>query len=122
MGTTQSSEVKERKKNLVGSGPTSASDSSSNEVYPTPKGNEYDAIDQIAAELPNVIDDESRQQVEDYKQACDNGKGPMVRTGYTCDFMDVRLVHCLYLVLTKVSPNSQLLGCLLRYCGIYFPF
>jgi hypothetical protein len=50
-----------------------------NEVYPTPKGDEYDAIDKIAAELPNVIDDESRQQVEDYKQACDNGKGPMVR-------------------------------------------
>lgn len=46
--------------------------------FPTPTGHEYDAIDKIAAELPNVIDDESRQQVEDYRQACDNGKGPMV--------------------------------------------
>ena len=63
--------------------------STTNEVYPIPKGDEYDAIDKIAAELPNVIDDESRQQVEDYKQACDNGKGPMVRapscTKYYCE-------------------------------------
>jgi hypothetical protein len=44
--------------------------------YPQPSGEEYDALDKIAAELPNVIDDESRQQVEDYKQACDSGKGP----------------------------------------------
>ena len=51
-----------------------------NTPFPIPTGHEYDAIDRIAAELPNVIDDESRQQVEDYRQACDNGKGPMVRT------------------------------------------
>jgi hypothetical protein len=81
MGTTQSTVVKERNKNLSGSeSSTVSSDAALHEVYPTPKGNEYDAIDQIAAELPNVIDDESRQQVEDYKQACDNGKGPMVRS------------------------------------------
>jgi hypothetical protein len=49
------------------------------ELYPTPTGREYDAIDQLAAELPNIIDEESRQQVEDYRQACNNGKGPMVR-------------------------------------------
>jgi DNA topoisomerase IA len=54
--------------------------SDAKEVYPTPTGQEYDVIDKLAAELPNVIDDESRQQVEDYKQACDNGKGPMVRS------------------------------------------
>jgi len=52
---------------------------SSSQPFPVPTGHEYDAIDRIASELPNVIDDESRQQVEDYKQACDNGKGPMVR-------------------------------------------
>jgi hypothetical protein len=93
MGLTQSTDVKERNKNLSGSNPLNpASDASStSEVYPTPKGNEYDAIDQIAAELPNVIDDESRQQVEDYKQACDNGKGPMVRTSIVCDFI---VDHC----------------------------
>ena len=28
--------------------------------YPTPTGNEYDVIDKIAAELPNVIDEESK--------------------------------------------------------------
>lgn len=78
MGTTQSTQVKE--KSPPGPDASSATDASSSEVYPTPKGNEYDAIDKIAAELPNVIDDESRQQVEDYKQACDNGKGPMVRS------------------------------------------
>jgi hypothetical protein len=46
--------------------------------YPTPTGKEYDVIDKIAAELPNVIDDESKQQVNDYLEACDGGKGPMV--------------------------------------------
>ena len=46
--------------------------------YPTPTGKEYDVIDKIAAELPNVIDEESRQQVQDYLEACDGGKGPMV--------------------------------------------
>ena len=46
--------------------------------FPTPTGHEYDLMDRIAADLPNVIDDESRQQVEDYIEACDGGKGPMV--------------------------------------------
>lgn len=46
--------------------------------YPTPTGKEYDVIDKIAAELPNVIDDESKQQVADYLEACDGGKGPAV--------------------------------------------
>lgn len=46
--------------------------------FPTPTGKEYDLMDRIAADLPAVIDDESRQQVEDYIEACDNGKGPMV--------------------------------------------
>ena len=46
--------------------------------FPTPTGHEYDLMDRIAADLPSVIDDESRQQVEDYIEACDGGKGPMV--------------------------------------------
>lgn len=59
------------------------------EVYPTPTGDEYDAIDRIAAELPSVIDDESRQQVEDYRQACDNGKGPMVACFSTGEYLSL---------------------------------
>lgn len=47
-------------------------------LYPDPKGNEYDQIDKLQAELPSMIDEESQQQVDDYILACDNGKGPMV--------------------------------------------
>ena len=57
--------------------------------FPTPTGHEYDAIDKIASELPNVIDDESRQQVEDYKQACDNGKGPVVACFATAEYLSL---------------------------------
>ena len=49
-------------------------------IFPTPTGNEYDAIDRLQAELPPMIDEESQQQVDDYKEACNGGKGPMVRT------------------------------------------
>lgn len=59
------------------------------EAFPTPTGQEYDTIDKIAAELPHVIDDESKQQVEDYKQACDNGKGPMVACFATAEYMSL---------------------------------
>jgi hypothetical protein len=79
MGSSQSSDIKNIQSNNpidVNHVPTSTK--STNDVYPTPMGDEYDAIDKIASELPNIIDDESRQQVEDYKQACDDGKGPMV--------------------------------------------
>ena len=74
--------------------------------FPIPTGHEYDAIDRIAAELPNVIDDESRQQVEDYRQACDNGKGPMV-----CLRWPVLVCFCwrwilVYGALTMVYPLS----------------
>ena len=57
--------------------------------YPKPTGQEYDALDKIASELPNVIDDESRQQVEDYKQACDDGKGPMVACFATAEYLSL---------------------------------
>jgi len=63
--------------------------SSSKQLFPTPTGHEYEAIDKIASELPNVIDDESRQQVEDYKQACDNGKGPMVACFATGEYLSL---------------------------------
>jgi TPR repeat protein len=52
-----------------------------------PTGNEYDAIDKIAADMPHFIDDESRQQVEDYKQACDNGKGPVAACFATGEYL-----------------------------------
>ena len=58
-------------------------------AYPTPTGREYDAIDQIASELPSVIDEQSRQQVEDYKQACDGGKGPMVACFATGEYISL---------------------------------
>jgi TPR repeat protein len=57
--------------------------------YPTPTGHEYDLMDKIAAELPSVIDDQSKQQVEDYKQACDEGKGPMVACFATAEFISL---------------------------------
>jgi TPR repeat protein len=57
--------------------------------FPVPTGNEYDAIDKIAAELPSVIDEESKQQVADYKQACNNGKGPMVACFATAEYISL---------------------------------
>lgn len=57
--------------------------------YPTPTGKEYDVIDKIAAELPNVIDEESRQQVQDYLEACDGGKGPMVACFAAAEYLSL---------------------------------
>jgi len=59
--------------------------------YPKPTGREYDLMDKLAAELPNVIDEESRQQVEDYIQACDNGKGPMVACFSSAEYLSLFL-------------------------------
>ena len=58
-------------------------------LYPDPSGHEYDEIDKIQAELPNIIDEESRQQVEDYLQACDGGKGPMVACFATAEYISM---------------------------------
>eukprot|EP00977_Amphora_coffeiformis_P004047 scaffold804_cov165-Amphora_coffeaeformis.AAC.26 len=69
--------------------PIRTSPDQDNKPYPRPTGQEYDALDKIASELPNVIDDESRQQVEDYKQACDNGKGPMVACFATGEYLSL---------------------------------
>lgn len=59
--------------------------------FPTPTGREYDLMDRIAADLPAVIDDESKQQVDDYIEACDNGKGPMVACFSTAEFLSLFL-------------------------------
>lgn len=59
--------------------------------FPVPTGKEYDLMDKIAAELPSVIDDESRQQVEEYVSSCDNGKGPMVACYSTAEYVSLFL-------------------------------
>lgn len=58
-------------------------------IFPTPTGNEYDAIDRLQAELPPMIDEESQQQVDDYKEACNGGKGPMVACFATGEFLSM---------------------------------
>ena len=68
----------------------SASDTTEDQpIYPDPKGNEYSEIDKLQAELPAIIDDESRQQVDDYIQACDGGKGPMVACFATGEYISM---------------------------------
>lgn len=57
--------------------------------YPTPTGKEYDVIDKIAAELPNIIDEESKQQVQDYLEACDKGKGPVVACFAAAEYLSL---------------------------------
>mmetsp|Transcript_13246 Transcript_13246/g.28062 ORF Transcript_13246/g.28062 Transcript_13246/m.28062 type:complete len:332 (-) Transcript_13246:68-1063(-) len=58
-------------------------------LFPTPTGHEYDAIDKIQAELPSLIDEESQQQVDDYRDACNGGKGPMVACFATAEFLSM---------------------------------
>lgn len=88
MGSSQSSP-----KPPSASSQKETNNSSSNDdetgLYPTPSGREYDQLDKIASELPNIIDDESLQQVEDYKQACDDGKGPMVACFATGEYLSL---------------------------------
>jgi len=66
-------------------------DNSNRYNYPTPTGQEYDLIDKIASELPSIIDEESNQQVQDYIQACDNGKGPVVACFSTAEYLSLFL-------------------------------
>lgn len=63
--------------------------SPSDQRAPTPTGHEYDLMDQIVADLPNVIDDESKQQVEEYIRSCNNGKGPMVACFSTAEYLSL---------------------------------
>jgi TPR repeat protein len=93
--------------------------------YPKPTGHEYDEIDELAAALPSIIDDESRLQVEDYKQACDGGKGPMVACFATAEFISLferrhREAAELYRNVcfrpsTDKSPNRQLVDGTMSY-------
>lgn len=68
---------------------TGGSDDGDQPIYPSPSGNQYDEIDKIQAELPSIIDEESQQQVDDYIQACDNGKGPMVACFATGEYISM---------------------------------
>ncbi|CAJ1954427.1 unnamed protein product [Cylindrotheca closterium] len=58
-------------------------------LFPDPTGHEYDEIDKLQAELPSIIDEESRQQVDDYIEACNNGKGPMAACYATGEFLSM---------------------------------
>lgn len=89
MGASQSSSPPPDSSHRNTESTNDADPSSSTPLYPTPTGHEYDALDKIAAELPNVIDDESRQQVEDYKQACDDGRGPLVACFATGEYLSL---------------------------------
>ena len=59
--------------------------------FPNPTGHEYDLMDKIAQDLPSIIDGESRQQVEDYIEACDKGRGPMVACFSTAEYLSLFL-------------------------------
>jgi TPR repeat protein len=87
MGASQSTSNK-----FGGMDPTNENNTNINKTtnHAVSTGQEYyDKIDQLASELPHVIDEESRIQVEDYKQACDNGKGPMVACFATAEFISL---------------------------------
>jgi TPR repeat protein len=85
MGSSQSTDTNQNASFTPMGG--TADDSQS--PFPTPTGHEDDVIDKIAAELPNFIDDESRQQVEDYKEACNDGKGPMAACFATGEYISL---------------------------------
>ena len=57
--------------------------------YPMPSGKEYGTIDKLASEMPNIIDEESKQQAADFMQACDKGRGPMVACFATGEFLSL---------------------------------
>lgn len=59
--------------------------------FPIPTGQEYDLIDNLISNLPSIIDPETQQQVEDYIQACDHGKGPMVSCFSTAEYLSLFL-------------------------------
>lgn len=60
-------------------------------VAPTPTGHEYDLMDKIVSDLPNIIDDESKRQVDEYIRACANGSGPMVACFSTAEYLSLFL-------------------------------
>lgn len=88
--------------------------------YPTPTGKEYDLIDNLASELPSIIDDESRKQVEEYIAGCDNGNGPMVACHSTAEYLSLferkhieamkLYENCCFRDLKDKSPNGVQVG------------
>jgi hypothetical protein len=78
MGASQSHRIPPRSsESSYESNNKSGGDSGQQPLFPYPTGHEYDAIDKLQAELPSIIDEESQQQVDDYKEACNDGKGPV---------------------------------------------
>ena len=66
-------------------------DDSAPATAPTPTGHEYDLMDQLASDLPSIMDDESRQQVEEYIRSCNGGQGPMVACFSTAEYLSLFL-------------------------------
>jgi hypothetical protein len=91
MGQGQSRADVSPSKTFKTSDSTGSTDASGEDqpLYPDPSGHEYDAIDKLQAELPTIIDEESQQQVDDYIQACDGGKGPMVACFATGEYISM---------------------------------
>jgi hypothetical protein len=77
MGASQSHRIPPPSESSNESKNTPGDDSGQQPLFPNPTGHEYDAIDKLQAELPSIIDEESQQQVDDYKEACNDGKGPV---------------------------------------------
>lgn len=72
-----------------GANPSASASSGGRHQAPTPTGHEYDLMDQIASDLPSVMDDESKQQVEEYIRSCNDGKGPMVSCFSTAEYLSL---------------------------------
>jgi len=78
MGSSQSKQQEPAniaKPEIIG---TKSNNTVQSSIFPTPSGDEYDVVDNLASELPQIIDDETKAQVDEYIRSCDNGKGPMV--------------------------------------------
>jgi len=56
-------------------------------LFPKPTGKEYDEIEELAASLPRVIDDQSRAEVDEYMRSCDGGKGPAVACHAAAEYL-----------------------------------
>mmetsp|Transcript_25862 Transcript_25862/g.28959 ORF Transcript_25862/g.28959 Transcript_25862/m.28959 type:complete len:331 (-) Transcript_25862:112-1104(-) len=97
MGANQSHEIPTQTLPSFGDKESNTSDESVNDntgkgdapLFPSPTGHEYDAIDKLQAELPSIIDEESQEQVDDYRDACNDGKGPMVACFATAEFLSL---------------------------------
>mmetsp|Transcript_29542 Transcript_29542/g.42251 ORF Transcript_29542/g.42251 Transcript_29542/m.42251 type:complete len:327 (-) Transcript_29542:179-1159(-) len=63
--------------------------SSSSSQYPKPKGDEYEKLDELVATLPKVIEADSAREIEEYIEACDKGKGPVVACFSTAEYLSL---------------------------------